>query len=262
MHRPQRTVGYRGANPAYHLRLKRKCDATTMMIFFDIDGTLIDQRKAETAAAGHFLAMYGRLLERRYTVEEFCVIWRRLREKHARGFLDGRISWVEQQRRRMRELFPAQQQRLSDAEADARFRFYQGRYRDSWTLFDDVAVALQSLSGHRLGIISNGSLEQQLDKLRRTGIGDLFSVVVISEQAGVAKPDRRIFLAACRQAQCSPEEAVHIGDHLELDAGPSRASGMRALWLDRTGSGSPHNGIEVIHSLCQLALCVRNRSAA
>jgi putative hydrolase of the HAD superfamily len=233
-----------------------------MMIFFDIDGTLIDQRKAETAAAGHFLAMYGRLLERRYTVEEFCVIWRRLREKHARGFLDGRISWVEQQRRRMREIFPARQKRLSDAEADVRFRFYQRRYRDSWTLFDDVAIALKSLSGHRLGIISNGSLEQQLAKLRHTGIAELFSVVVISEQAGVAKPDRRIFLAACRQAQCSPNEALHIGDHLDLDAGPSRAAGLRALWLDRTGSGYPHNGIEVIHSLLQLAPCVRNRSAA
>jgi putative hydrolase of the HAD superfamily len=231
-----------------------------MVIFFDIDGTLMDQAKAETIAAGHFLARYGELLEHRYTVEEFCVLWRRLRERHARGFLEGRLSWTEQQRRRMRELFAAQQ--FSDAEADARFLFYQSRYRESWSLFDDVALALKSLSGHRLGIVSNGSAEQQKAKLRNTGIEDQFSVVLISEQAGVAKPNPGIFLAACRQAQCAPNEAIHIGDHFDLDARPSLAVGMRALWLDRTRSGSAPDGTEVIHSLLQLAPRVRNRSAA
>lgn len=233
-----------------------------MIIFFDIDGTLIDQRKAEAIAAAHFLAMYGRLLEDRYSLSQFCSIWRHLREKHARGFLDGRLSWVEQQRRRMRDLFAAREPQLSDAEADARFLFYQRRYRDSWSLYEDVPAALQSLSGQRLGILSNGNAEQQKAKLRRTGIDHLFSVVLISEQAGVAKPDPGIFLAACRQARCSPREAIHIGDHFDLDAMPSRAVGMRAVWLDRMRCGGAVNGIEVIHSLLQLAPRVRNRSAA
>jgi putative hydrolase of the HAD superfamily len=233
-----------------------------MIIFFDIDGTLVDQRKAETVAAGDFLSIYGELLEHHYTLDQFCSLWRRLRDKHARGFLDGRFSWVEQQRRRMRDLFAAREPRLCDAEADRRFAFYQRRYRESWTLYDDVAAALQALTECRLGIVSNGNVEQQKAKLRRTGIEHLFSVVLISEQAGVAKPDPKIFLAACRRAQCAPHEAIHIGDHLELDALPSRAVGMRAVWLDRTRSGVPASGIEVIHSLNQLAPRVGNRSAA
>jgi putative hydrolase of the HAD superfamily len=233
-----------------------------MMIFFDIDGTLIDQRTAETIAARHFLALYGGLLEHPYTLSQFCSIWRHLREKHARDFLDGRVSWVEQQRRRMRDLFAAQEPQLSDREADARFHFYQQRYRDSWRLYDDVTGALRALAGHRLGILSNGSAAQQRAKLRRTGIEHLFSVVLISEQAGVAKPNPGIFLAACRQAQCSPHEAIHIGDHFELDATPSRAVGMRAVWLDRMRCGVAAGGIEVIHSLLQLAPRVLNRSAA
>jgi putative hydrolase of the HAD superfamily len=233
-----------------------------LIIFFDIDGTLIDQRKAETIAARHFLALYGSLLEHRYTLPQFCSIWRRLREKHARGFLDGRLSWVEQQRRRMRDLFAAREPRLSDAEADARFGFYEQRYRENWSLYDDVPGALRALSGHRLGILSNGNAEQQEAKLRRTGIEHLFSVVLISEQAGVAKPHPAIFQAACRQARCSPHEAIHVGDHFELDAMPSRAVGMRAVWLDRMRCGVAANGIEVIHSLLQVAPRVRNRSAA
>jgi putative hydrolase of the HAD superfamily len=233
-----------------------------MMIFFDIDGTLIDQRKAETIAARYFLARYGPLLEHRYTLSQFCLIWRQLREKHARGFLDGRLSWVEQQRRRMRDLFAAREPQLSDAEADARFLCYERCYRDCWSLYEDVPAALQSLSGRRLGILSNGNAEQQKAKLRRTGIEDLFSVVLISEQAGVAKPYPGIFLAACQQAGCSPHEAIHIGDHFDLDAVPSRSVGMRAVWLDRMRYGVAADGIEVIHSLLQLAPRVRSRSAA
>jgi len=233
-----------------------------MMIFFDIDGTLLDQRKAETVAAGHFLAMYGYLLGHRYTVEEFCVLWRRLRERHCRGFLEGKLSWAEQQRRRMRDLFSASERQLSDAEADARFLFYQRRYRDSWSLFGDVALGLSSLSGHRLGIVSNGNAEQQIAKLRQTGIENLFSIILISEHAGAAKPDPKIFLAACRRAGCSPGEAIHIGDHLDLDARPSQAVGMRAVWLDRARCGAAPDGIEVIHSLLQLAPWARSRSAA
>jgi putative hydrolase of the HAD superfamily len=232
-----------------------------MMIFFDIDGTLIDQRKAETIAARHFLAIYGHLLEP-YTIEEFCVLWRRLREKHARGFLDGRLYWVEQQRRRMRDLFADGEPRLSDREADSRFHFYQCRYRENWSLYDDVTGTLIALSDHRLGIVSNGNVEQQRAKLRRTGIEHVFSPVLISQEAGIAKPDPAIFLAACRRARCPSQEAVHIGDHFDLDARPSRAAGLRAIWLDRMRCGFAPNGIEVIHSLIELAPRLSDRSVA
>jgi putative hydrolase of the HAD superfamily len=232
-----------------------------MMIFFDIDGTLMDQRKAETIAARDFLESYGHLLRRPYTLADFCVLWRHLRERHARGFLDGELSWAEQRRRRMRDLFGAREPDLSDAEADARFCFYEERYRSSWCLYGDAMDALRSLSCHRLGILSNGNVEQQQAKLRQTGIAHLFSIVLISEQAGVAKPDPRIFLAACRQAQCPPHEAVHVGDSFELDASPSRTVGMRAVWLDRMRSGVRAEGIEVVHSLLQCAPRLQIRSA-
>ncbi len=233
-----------------------------MMIFFDIDGTLIDQRKAETIAAAHFLSMYGHLLGHRYSLSEFCSLWRHLRETHARGFLEGRLSWTEQQRRRMRDLFAAGEPRLSDSEADARFLFYQRRYSANWSLYDDVADALTALSSHRLGIVSNGNVEQQRAKLRRTGIEHVFSPVLISQEAGVAKPDPAIFLTACRQARCTSEEALHIGDHFDLDVRSSRAAGLRAVWLDRMRSGFVPNGIEVIHSLLELAPRLPKRSVA
>jgi FMN phosphatase YigB (HAD superfamily) len=53
-----------------------------MIIFFDIDETLIDQRRAERAAAERFLEVYGAELGDR-SVERFCARWRALLSRAA-----------------------------------------------------------------------------------------------------------------------------------------------------------------------------------
>jgi putative hydrolase of the HAD superfamily len=227
-----------------------------MVLFFDIDETLIDQQKAEAAAAARFLAAYKHLLDRPYCLAEFGPLWRSLREKHAISFLEGRVSLQEQRRRRIRELFRACEECLSDAEADARFEYYQEHYRNSWSLFDDVLPCLESLAGYRLGIISNGSAEQQKRKLRQTGIERFFTVVVISEEIGAAKPHPEIFTAACRQAGCSPEESVYVGDRLDLDVRASRRAGMKAFWLNRRRDPEQAD-VEAIGSLTEICAKVQ-----
>jgi FMN phosphatase YigB (HAD superfamily) len=66
-----------------------------MMIFFDIDQTLINQRKAEAAAARELLAVYQDSLGQRYSVGRFCRTWDALRDKHARAFFAGVITSEE-----------------------------------------------------------------------------------------------------------------------------------------------------------------------
>jgi len=202
------------------------------MLFFDIDETLIDQRKAEAAAAQHFLAAYRDFFPPGMNPAELSLRWRSLREKHAAAFLEGRVSLVEQRRRRIRELF-AGGRALSDAEADARFALYEERYRSGWSLFDDVIPCLKELADYPLGIISNGSVERQKRKLCQTGIDRFFTVVVISEEVGAAKPRPEIFRTACIQAGCSPRESVYVGDRLDLDVEASRKAGMKPVWLRR-----------------------------
>ncbi len=132
-----------------------------MFVFFDIDETLLDQKQAEAAAAKHLLSAYGELLERAYSVAEFCRVWRFLREKHNTAFFAGEIPLGEQRRRRVRELFAHGGKPLSDDDADALFAFYEYHYGKHWSLFDDVLPFLESMSGMSCGIVSNGSAEQQ-----------------------------------------------------------------------------------------------------
>ena len=232
-----------------------------MMIFFDIDETLIDQRGAETAAARHFLAVYSARLDHRYSLSEFCALWRALREKHAPAFFSGAISVHEQRRRRVRELFAKAGRSLSDGEVDRCIEVYESHYRRSWRLFDDVRPALAALKAFRCGVISNGSTVQQNDKLQRTGIASFFELVLVSEEIGAAKPRREIFLAACRRAGVGARQCIYVGDRLDHDHLPSRCVGMGAYLLCRHQRNAPA-GVDVIGSLTELIWRLPHRSAA
>jgi putative hydrolase of the HAD superfamily len=148
---------------------------------------------------------------------------------------------------------------LSDAEADARYGLYQHHYRQSWSLYADVMPCLDVLSGCSLGVVSNGGGDKQRAKLRATAIDKLFSLIIISEEVGIAKPDPAIFLEACRRAGMSPESCAYVGDSLAEDALPSRAAGLCGFWLRRDHSS---HDLRTLTSLAQLPLRLRERIAA
>jgi putative hydrolase of the HAD superfamily len=218
-------------------------------IFFDIDETLLNQRKSEVYASSCFLDVFGKSLPHHYSVTQFCQLWRFLREKHARLFLENSITFDEQRRRRIRDLFD--QPSLSKEESESRFSIYSEAYQRAWSLFDDVLPCLEALQNYRLGIISNGSTQQQKRKLKLMRIHDRFEVIVISEMFGVPKPKREIFEAACRKAKCSTDASIYIGDRPEMDAKASCDAGMRGIWLNRYRVEGPRD-LEEIHSLNEL----------
>ena len=82
------------------------------------------------------------------------------------------ITFAEQRRRRLRDFLPAVGVAYEESALDAVFEGYLRAYEDSWRAFDDVADALAELA--RLGlptaVLTNGTTEQQNDKLRRTGL--------------------------------------------------------------------------------------------
>ena len=133
----------------------------------------------------------------------------------------------------MRDVFVAPE--MSDDEADDRYGVFIRAYEALTRPFDDAEQCLQLLGGQRLGIISNGTRDQQIAKLRRAGLLKYFSVMVYSEDVGLGKPSPSIFLEACRRAGDSYQQCVHIGDDLEADVAASRSLGMRGIHLSRMG---------------------------
>ena len=96
----------------------------------------------------------------------------------------------------------------------------------------------------RVGVITNNVLEEQIEKLRHLGLRDLVDVLVVSEEAGVAKPDPAIFHLALDRAGCaSAAEAVMVGDAWATDIAGARAAGLRAVWLNRAARACPQPGV-------------------
>lgn len=80
--------------------------------------------------------------------------------------------------------------------------------------YEYVLKLLQYLRGNDIqsGIITDLTAHIQYRKLRKLGLVNWIDVLVTSEEAGVEKPDEKIFQLALQKAGCKPDEAVMVGD--------------------------------------------------
>lgn len=98
-------------------------------------------------------------------------------------------------------------------------------------LYPESHEVLQALHGrYKLGIIANQSAGTE-ERLVQFGIREYFDVVVASAEAGIAKPDKRIFELALSQAGCSACDACMVGDRLDNDITPAAEMGMSTVWV-------------------------------
>lgn len=100
---------------------------------------------------------------------------------------------------------------------------------------------LNALKGKaKLGIITNGFTALQQIRLERTGLRDYFDLLVISEEVGIAKPDRRIFDYAFDRMGNPPRDRVMmVGDTAESDILGGINAGLKTCWLNAHGRSLP-----------------------
>jgi putative hydrolase of the HAD superfamily len=223
-----------------------------ILIFFDIDATLLDHERAEEMGAIEFLNENNE--ELKLSANEFAKRWYDLSDKYFGKFLANELSFQEQRRMRIRDLFG---QHLNDDQADNKFNDYLKYYKKNWTVFEDVIPCLERLrmQGNRFGIISNGDYNQQIEKLDSIGILRYFDCIITSSKIGVSKPDAVIFLEACNHAAVDINDCYYIGDRLDTDAIGSTKAGMNGIWINRKDKTS-HSDVIVIHSLSELEALV------
>jgi putative hydrolase of the HAD superfamily len=100
--------------------------------------------------------------------------------------------------------------------------------------FADAEPALRELRGRGLRLVVASNWDCSLPAaLRDAGLLELLDGVVSSAEAGVRKPDPRLFERALELAGCPPERAVHVGDSVSNDVAGAAAAGIRAVLLRR-----------------------------
>jgi putative hydrolase of the HAD superfamily len=127
--------------------------------------------------------------------------------------------------------------------------------RNRVDFYDDALPALAQLAARfPVLAVSNGNAD-----LARVGVDHLFAGSVSARDAGVAKPDGRIFAAAASRLGLAPEQVLHVGDDPALDVLGALAAGMQAVWVNRDGKSwsheaQPHATVTHLGELCTLLL--------
>lgn len=84
-------------------------------------------------------------------------------------------------------------------------------------------------AGKKIGVLSNGFTEVQYDKLRSSSLAELVDCVVLSDEIGVNKPDRRLYDYALAKSGATAGESVMIGDNPATDIAGALGAGWRAI---------------------------------
>ena len=116
--------------------------------------------------------------------------------------------------------------------------------------YPDAAPALGRLRllGIRSAIVSNWDVSLR-GTLGEIGLAGLVDDIVVSAEAGVAKPAPGIFELALRRLRSPAGQALFVGDSPETDVAGAHAAGLRAVLVDRAATAADQEGVERIFTL-------------
>ena len=201
-------------------------------ILFDIDGTLIDHQTAQNRALTQFHQLH-REEDELADLETFVDMWERASTKFYAAYIAGTISFKDLRALRTQYVYGTHGISLDMKEAYTLYEEYKMLYEQEWVLYPDVLPCLESLGDMALGVISNGGSGQQRRKLRSTGIEHFFSVEAISEDIGIAKPNKELFDYALEKMGLQGDDVAIVGDDFEADIRGGLAAGLKAIHLIR-----------------------------
>jgi len=151
-------------------------------------------------------------------------------------YQNGAISALQLQHQR----FEGWSERLSVPAGDLNAAFLNAMAEICVPLPGAVSLLNALKDKVKIGIITNGFTALQQIRLERTGLRDYFDLLVISEQVGVAKPDRKIFDYTFEQMGQPPRERVlMVGDTAESDILGGMNAGIATCWLNAHGRSLP-----------------------
>jgi putative hydrolase of the HAD superfamily len=187
-------------------------------VLFDLDGTLLDR---DESVKRFIHNQYDRLNR---TVGHIP------REKYITRFieLDQRgYVWKDKVYQQLVSEF-----QITELTWEELLQDYIAEFKHHCVPFPNLITTLEKLKicNIRLGMITNGRGQFQLDNSKALGIEKYFDTILISEWEGMKKPDPEIFKRALKQLNVSPQQSLFVGDHPENDVKAAQNVGMKGIW--------------------------------
>lgn len=215
-------------------------------VLFDLDDTLVDFSLCEQAALRAGLRSIAHAFDVDGAwAELYAAFVPHSRHHWQEGTRTG-VPWIEIPPRAFEGFLAAQGQDASQAEAAA--RAYSEHFADNAFPHDGAIAAIRRLEGQKpIGLISNGIGILQRGRLRSLGLERSFDPLLISEEIGIRKPDRRIFEMAIARFELARDRILFVGDSITDDLVGSKDAGLRFCHYAAKGAASYPPGYEPDH---------------
>jgi len=211
-------------------------------IIFDLDNTLMDRdttfRKYSEQFVNDHLGHLDQLTQAEIVSD--------LKVRDADGYRDKQAFFEE-----MVECLPWKKQALTVPEIELYYNTHYMTHACKMDYVDEVLAYCQS-QGYLMAIMTNGKHHIQYGKMGLLQLGEQFHTVIVSEDAGMKKPDRRIYQMALDKLEVAAENTVFVGDHPRNDIWGANQVGIRGIWLRRYHGWDDSLGIKPWKTIDQL----------
>lgn len=224
--------------------------ALPRVVLLDMDDTIFDHALTSRAALGRLRPESAAL--RAIPLEALWREYSRLLEAIHPEVLAGHWNADAARAERFRQLAAVGGTTISLEEGADLSRRYRRFYQELRRPVPGALRFLRGLHGRTtVGVVTNNQTAEQEEKLDFLGIRSWVDFMVVSEGAGVAKPEPRIFQIALETARARPENAVMVGDSWENDVLGARGAGIGAVWFNRFHRARPSaaDGVLELRSL-------------
>ena len=198
-------------------------------LLIDNDNTLMDFGAAEAKALRETLQAAGLPYD-----DATCEVYSRINDALWKALERGETTQPALKVERFRQLLEYLDMPGDPAALGAAYAANLGNYAD---LLPGAESFIRALHGRlKIALVSNGVSAIQRSRLAKCPLTPLFDAIVISEEAGVAKPDPRLLEIALEQLGCTDKaRAVMMGDSLSADIAAANNCGVDSIFFSPRG---------------------------
>lgn len=200
-------------------------------IYFDLDDTLLDHKKAEQAGLRdvheHFDMFNG--ISEQQLLDTYHHINKGLWEEYGRGEIDRH----ELHRRRFQETF--RDLGVDEHMHEEAGKVYMNYYRNHWEWLDGANESYHKIAQNfEVGIMTNGFAETQWLKIDQFNLKETARHIVISEEVGEMKPHPKVFDHATDLTGVKREDILYVGDSFTSDVVGGSKANWKVAWFTKT----------------------------